>query len=205
MLLLSERFIISLGDTNSFQGEPTDPLLRNQYLQEDSALPAPDAPPAYTLHQPVSYGQYRDCYAPQYEPHQAPPPYHQAPPPYPQALPPAYQSDFNPGLVVTEPHQDFSLPRAQQGDGSDFHMTLSIVLTVLCEITGGWLCLVCTVSAIILSESAKRDSLNGNITSATRKMKGVCCLNITAVIAYFVAALAVAIFLIARAAMAVPL
>ncbi|KAL5473406.1 hypothetical protein EMCRGX_G027886 [Ephydatia muelleri] len=178
----------------------TEPLLPGYQFQENlHALPFPDVPPSYTPSHHVSYGQQQDNEPtlPLYQQHHAPPPYHQAPPP-------AYQLEFDPDrdLVATEPRHDATLPRPHGREDLDLHMTLSIVLTVLCEIMGGWLCLVCTVSAIILSDSAKRDALNGDVLSARKKAKKACCLNIAAVIAYFAAAIGVAILFAVRAMLA---
>eukprot|EP00731_Ephydatia_muelleri_P018409 Em0011g449a len=68
----------------------------------------------------------------------------------------------------------------------DHFYTLSIVMTILCCVCGGWWALLCTLPAITLASAAKTDDANGNTAAATQKGHIALGLNIAAIVLYFV-------------------
>ncbi|KAL5479346.1 hypothetical protein EMCRGX_G022859 [Ephydatia muelleri] len=97
-----------------------------------------------------------------------------------------YPTSFTPqiygGNVLTTPQQV-----------GDDYLTLSVLMTFLVLIIGGWPSLLCTIPALLISYNAKEDEKRGNIAAARTKANISLGLNITAVVFVVVMLSAVAI------------
>ncbi|KAL5499973.1 hypothetical protein EMCRGX_G011452, partial [Ephydatia muelleri] len=116
-------------------------------------------PPGYTPPaQPMpGYGQYG------YSGFQPTPP-----PQYPMGQP--FQPQQNTGVVVisAQPSAATTVTVVQSPTG-DHYMTLSLVMTIICVMCGGWTSLLCTIPAIMLASLAKNDDAAGNAAAAKKR------------------------------------
>eukprot|EP00731_Ephydatia_muelleri_P008912 Em0004g1250a len=66
----------------------------------------------------------------------------------------------------------------------DHFYTLSLVMTIICSVFGGFWGLMCTIPALFLAISAKTDAAQGRTSSAKTKGYIALGLNITAILSY---------------------
>eukprot|EP00731_Ephydatia_muelleri_P000569 Em0001g569a len=102
--------------------------------------------------------------------------------PYPQGTPPCTQSGQQQSANVMVVN---SQPTAVEStivvhSTRDHYLTLSISMTIICLacLGCGWLPLLCTITAIIISLSARSDERSGDVIAAKRKAKVSLSLNI---------------------------
>ncbi|KAL5499965.1 hypothetical protein EMCRGX_G011442 [Ephydatia muelleri] len=137
-------------------------------------------PPGYTPPaQPMpGYGQYG------YDGFQPIPP-----PQYPQGQP--FQQQQSSNVVVINAQPSAVTSTVVHRPTGDHYMSLSLVMTIICVMCGGWTSLMCTIPAIMLASLAKNDDAAGNAAAAKTKANIALALNIIAVLFHIVAIIAI--------------
>ena len=87
-----------------------------------------------------------------------------------------------PVMVVQQQPTPVPISTAVQTSSGDNYLTLSVLMTFLVLIIGGWPSLLCTISALLISYSAKDEEKRGNIAAARTKANMSLGLNIAAVL-----------------------
>eukprot|EP00731_Ephydatia_muelleri_P006824 Em0003g1072a len=114
------------------------------------------------------------------------PPDYNYPQPGVSQYPPTAQQQALTNMVVVQPQPTVSMQPITYGRTGDYFLTLSIVMSGLCCIFGGWWNLLFTIPAVMLAGSAKSDASHGRTTSAQQKSKIALGLNVLAVLLYIV-------------------
>lgn len=108
--------------------------------------------------------------------------------------PPTHQSMMVPALIQQPPpivvvqQQPTALPAnvVNRPSREGNYLTLSVVMTILVLVLGGWPSFLCTVPALLLSFIGKSDERQGNIASARAKANIALGLNVAAVVCLIV-------------------
>ncbi|KAL5499979.1 hypothetical protein EMCRGX_G011462, partial [Ephydatia muelleri] len=111
------------------------------------------------------------------------------PPQYPQGQP--FQPQLSSNVVVISAQPSAVTTTVVHRPTGDHYMTLSLVMTIICVMLGGWLSLMCTIPAITLAALAKNDDAAGNAAAAKTKGYIALTLNIIAVLFHIVAIIAI--------------
>ncbi|KAL5499959.1 hypothetical protein EMCRGX_G011435, partial [Ephydatia muelleri] len=137
-------------------------------------------PPAHTTPaQPIpGYGQYG--YA-GFQP--------TSPPQYPMGQP--FQPQQNTNVVVISAQPSAATTTVVHRPTGDHYMSLSLVMTIICVMCGGWVSLMCTIPAIMLASMAKNDDAAGNAAAAKTKGNIALALNIIAVLFHIMLIIAI--------------
>eukprot|EP00731_Ephydatia_muelleri_P006646 Em0003g894a len=114
------------------------------------------------------------------------PPDYDYPQPGVSQYPPTAQQQASTNVVVVQPQPTVSMQPLSYGRTGDYFFTLSMVMTGLCCVFGGWWNLLLTIPALILAGSAKSDASHGRTTSARQKSFIALGLNVLAVLLYIV-------------------
>eukprot|EP00731_Ephydatia_muelleri_P011909 Em0006g803a len=158
-------------------------------------------PPQYPFSQTGFQPGYQTFQQPGYQPPGYTPPaqrygqygyagYQPIPPPqYPQGQP--FQQQQSSNVVVINAQPSAATTTVVHRPTGDHYMTLSVVMTIICVMCGGWISLMCTIPAIILASLAKNDDAAGNAPAAKTKANIALALNIIAVLFHIVAIIAI--------------
>lgn len=106
---------------------------------------------------------------------------------------PGHQQVANPVVVQQQPTVVSMSNAIVQPSPGDNYYTLSIIMTILVILLGGWLSIVCTAMAALISYNAKEEERRGNIAAAQSKANISLGLNIAAILFTIVMWSAVAI------------
>ncbi|KAL5479844.1 hypothetical protein EMCRGX_G023433 [Ephydatia muelleri] len=87
-----------------------------------------------------------------------------------------------PVMVVQQQPTSVPISTAVRTSSGDNYLTLSVLMTFLVLIIGGWPSLFCTISALLISYNAKDDEKRGNIAAARTKANISLGLNSAAVV-----------------------
>eukprot|EP00731_Ephydatia_muelleri_P025159 Em0017g242a len=87
-----------------------------------------------------------------------------------------------PVMVIQQQPTSVPISTAVQTSSGDNYLTMSVLMTFLVLIIGGWPSLLCTISALMISYNAKDDEKRGNIAAARTKANISLGLNIAAVV-----------------------
>eukprot|EP00731_Ephydatia_muelleri_P006655 Em0003g903a len=115
------------------------------------------------------------------------PPDYNYPQPGVSQYPPTAQQQASRSVLVVHEQPTISTQAVSYGRTGDYFLTLSVIMTAVCCIFGGWWNLVLTIPAVVLAGSARSDASHGRTTSALLKSKIALGLNVLAVILYIVA------------------
>ncbi|KAL5486898.1 hypothetical protein EMCRGX_G019437, partial [Ephydatia muelleri] len=113
-------------------------------------------------------------------------------PPIPQIIPqqastgiPQVQYRNEPSAtIVVQSQPAATVSTATRPVAQDRFFILSIVMTILCCICGGWWALILTIPAIFLANAARGDDAKGNHALAAKKGQMALWLNIIAIMFY---------------------
>eukprot|EP00731_Ephydatia_muelleri_P011908 Em0006g802a len=108
---------------------------------------------------------------------------------YPQGQP--FQQQQSSNVVVISAQPSAVTSTVVHRPTGDHYMTLSLVMTIICVMCGGWTSLICTIPAIMLASLAKNDDAAGNVAAAKTKGYIALALNIIAVLFHIVAIIAI--------------
>ncbi|KAL5502860.1 hypothetical protein EMCRGX_G009702 [Ephydatia muelleri] len=115
------------------------------------------------------------------------PPDYNYPQPGVSQYPPTAQQQASRSVLVVHEQPTISTQAVSYGRTGDYFLTLSVIMTAVCCIFGGWWNLVLTIPAVVLAGSARSDASHGRTTSALLKSRIALGLNVLAVILYIVA------------------
>ncbi|KAL5479872.1 hypothetical protein EMCRGX_G023465 [Ephydatia muelleri] len=87
-----------------------------------------------------------------------------------------------PVMVIQQQPTSVPISTAVRTSSGDNYLTMSVLMTFLVLIIGGWPSLLCTISALMISYNAKDDEKRGNIAAARTKANISLGLNIAAVV-----------------------
>eukprot|EP00731_Ephydatia_muelleri_P011912 Em0006g806a len=175
---------------------------------------SPSAPPSY---EPPQYPSFQTGFQPEYptiqQPGFQPPEFHPPgytppalpmpgyghygyagfqpipPPQYPQGQP--FQQQQSSNVVVIDAQPSAATTTVVHRPTGDHYMTLSVVMTIICVMCGGWTSLMCTIPAIMFASLAKNDDAAGNAAAAKTKGYIALTLNIIAVLFHFALIIAI--------------
>ncbi|KAL5505867.1 hypothetical protein EMCRGX_G007404 [Ephydatia muelleri] len=108
--------------------------------------------------------------------------------PYPTAFTPQFYggnllfTPQQPAMLVQQQPTPVPISSAVRPTSGDNYLTLSVVMTFLVLLVGGWPSLLCTISALLVSYNAKEEEKRGNIAAARAKANISLGLNIAAVV-----------------------
>ena len=109
--------------------------------------------------------------------------------PYPTStIPQLYGGNYfsssaqQPVMVIQQQPSPVPISTAVRTSSGDNYLTLSVLMTFFVLIIGGWPSLLCTISALLMSYSAKDEEKRGNIAAARTKANMSLGLNIAAVV-----------------------
>eukprot|EP00731_Ephydatia_muelleri_P036029 Em0193g2a len=108
--------------------------------------------------------------------------------PYPTAFTPQFYggnllfTPQQPAMLVQQQPTPVPISSAVRPTSGDNYLTLSVLMTFLVLLVGGWPSLLCTISALLVSFNAKEEEKRGNIAAARAKANISLGLNIAAVV-----------------------
>ena len=117
-------------------------------------------------------------------PPQPPPPYYYTP-----------QQGAPVNIVVVSEPTDSTILLDQHVEQEDYYLTMSVVMTVLCCIFGGWPSLVISAIAICVSQTAQDAATAGDTACARKRAKISLILNIFSIIVYIITLVIYAVIL----------